>query len=350
MSHKEIHVNEANQRFDRFLRKYFKAESEVTLADIYSWIRKWAIKVNGKKKEENYKLVLGDIVEFSEEKLTLKQPFMTHSEKLVKKHNISIDDIKKQIVYEDAHWIFWNKPYGIVIHPGNLHLNDITLNDYLETYVHWTWKKEWKDPQHMWATFTPSFGFRLDKDTSWLIVGAKDYEALQYLNQIIRDREVTKKYLAVVKWKAPAHMIIDKPLFKGFNATQERAQTFVNEEKWLESKTEFECISTINHKDLWEISLLLVTLHTGRMHQIRVHVASENLPIIGDIMYGDDDMNNLAYRTQKISRQLLHSYGYGFYDCFSEKNLYIQTDIPQDISKLFPDIKTVTPKILPKKK
>lgn len=86
------------------------------------------------------------------------------------------------------------------------------------------------------------------------------------------------------------------------------------------------------------------------MHQIRVHVASENLPIIGDIMYGDDDMNNLAYRTQKISRQLLHSYGYGFYDCFSEKNLYIQTDIPQDISKLFPDIKTVTPKILPKKK
>lgn len=170
MSHKEIQVNEANQRFDRFLRKYFKSESEVTLADIYSWIRKGAIKVNGKKKEENYKLVLGDIVEFTEDKLTLKQPFMAHAEKQLKKHNISIEDIKKQIVYEDEHWVFWNKPYGIVIHPGNFHLNDITLNDYLEAYVHWSWKKEGKDPQKMGATFTPSFGFRLDKDTSGLIV------------------------------------------------------------------------------------------------------------------------------------------------------------------------------------
>lgn len=199
MTNKEIHVNEANQRFDRFLRKYFKQESEVTLADIYSWIRKGAIKVNGKKKEENYKLVLGDKVEFSEEKLTLKQPFMAHAEKQLKKHNISIEDIKKQIVYEDDHRIFWNKPYGIVIHPGNFHLNDITLNDFLEAYVHRGRKNEGKDPAKMGETFTPSFGFRLDKDTSGLIVGAKDYEALQYLNKIIRDREVKKHYLAVVK-------------------------------------------------------------------------------------------------------------------------------------------------------
>ncbi len=66
----------------------------------------------------------------------------------------------------------------------------------------------------MGATFKPSFGFRLDKDTSGIIVGAKDYEALQYLNEIIRDRKVKKKYLAVVKGKAPRSMIIDKPLFK----------------------------------------------------------------------------------------------------------------------------------------
>ena len=83
----------------------------------------------------------------------------------------------------------------------------------------------------MGATFTPSFGFRLDKDTSGIIVGAKDYEALQYLNKIIRERETKKRYLAVVRGKAPKHLMIDKPLFKGFNATYERAQTFVNEEK-----------------------------------------------------------------------------------------------------------------------
>lgn len=347
MSNKEIHVNEANQRFDRFLRKYFKAESEVTLADIYSRIRKGAIKVNGKKKEENYKLVLGDIVEFTEEKLTLKQPFIAHAEKQIKKHNISIDDIKKQIVYEDDHRIFRNKPYGIVIHPGNFHLNDITLNDFLEAYVHWWRKKEWKDPAKMGATFTPSFGFRLDKDTSGIIVGAKDYEALQYLNKIIRDREVKKKYLAVVKGNAPKHLMIDKPLFKGFNASYERAQTFVNEEKWLTAQTEFTCIATKNDPELGDVSLLLVTIHTGRMHQIRVHLASENLPIIGDIMYGDELMNHIAYKKYKVARQLLHSFGYGFYDCFSEKNLYIQTDIPSDIQKFFPEITKVKTDILP---
>lgn len=157
MSRKEIHVNEANQRFDRFLRKYFKPEPEVTLADIYSRIRKGAIKVNGKKKPENYKLVVGDIVEFTEEKLTLKQPFMAHAEKQVKKHNISINDLKKQILYEDDHRIFWDKPDGIVIHPGNFHLNDITLNDFLETYVNWSRKQEGKDPSEMGQTFKPSF-------------------------------------------------------------------------------------------------------------------------------------------------------------------------------------------------
>lgn len=83
------------------------------------------------------------------------------------------------------------------------------------------------------------------------------------------------------------------------------------------------------------------------MHQIRVHLSSENLPIIGDIMYGDEQMNNIAYRKYKIARQLLHSFGYGFYDCFSQKNIYIQTDVPSDIQKLFPEIRKVETDILP---
>ncbi|MBP6911248.1 hypothetical protein KBC03_06760 [Patescibacteria group bacterium] len=141
--------------------------------------------------------------------------------------------------------------------------------------------------------------------------------------------------------------MIDKPLFKGFNATYERAQTFVNTEKGLEAKTEFECVATRNDKELGDISLLLVTIHTGRMHQIRVHLTSENLPIIGDIMYGDEKLNHVAYAKYKVARQLLHSYGYGFYDCFSKKNIYIQSDIPSDIQKLFPDVRKIQTSVLP---
>lgn len=86
------------------------------------------------------------------------------------------------------------------------------------------------------------------------------------------------------------------------------------------------------------------------MHQIRVHLASENLPIIGDIMYGDEKLNDTAYRKYKVARQLLHSYAYGFYDCFSQKNIYIQTDIPSDIKKFFPEINKIDTGALPTKK
>ena len=218
--------------------------------------------MNGRKREENYKVVLGDIIQFSEEKLTLKQPFMAHAEKKMKKNNISIEDISRQIIYEDKHRIFRDKPDGIVIHPGNFHTNDITLNDYLEAYVSRKRQQEGRDPAKEAATFTPSFGFRLDKDTSGIIVGAKDYEALQYLNEIIRDRKVNKKYIAIVRGAAPKQLVIEKPLFKGFNAMYERAQTFVNEEKGLHAKTDFECIKTIDDKHLGTISILLVTIHT----------------------------------------------------------------------------------------
>lgn len=331
-----IMVNEANQRFDRFLRKYFKPHKEIKLTDIYQRIRTGVIKVNNKKAKEHQKLIMGDIVTLDETKLSdiSKSPAQTTSSKSTKKNNIDIEALKSQILYEDDHRVFWNKPSDIVIHAGNFHENDINLNEYLESYVYRSRKQEGKSIAKD-STFKPSFGFRLDKDTSGVIVGAKSYEALQYLNEIIRERKTEKQYLCIVQWSFPKHIICDKPIFKGLNAKFGRAQCFVNYEKGLPSKTEAWKIKTIEHEKLGEISLVKVKLYTGRMHQIRVHLSDAWYPIIWDIMYGNDKMNALAHKTTKINRQLLHSWRYGFDDPFGKKHLEVTAPIPSDFIKCF---------------
>jgi len=326
----KITNNESWQRFDRFLRKFFKKYPEIKLSDIFARIRKWYIKINWKKVKQNYRLKTNDEIIFDPS--IQKKINLILSPKDVKKNNINIKTLEQQIIYEDENRIFRNKPAGIVVHPWNKHINDLTLNDYLDVYIQhkikqWTFK-------NISPTFKPSFCFRLDKDTSWIIVAAKNYEALKYLNELIKNRKTDKYYIAIVKWKAPSHLIIDYPLFRWFNKKFWRAQSFVNWEKWLPAKTEIWKLQTIKDKFLWYISLIKIKLYTGRMHQIRAHLWFEWYPIIWDIMYGDTKINKIALEKYKINRQLLHSRKYGFFDKFKNKYLEITSDLPTDFTKL----------------
>jgi 23S rRNA pseudouridine955/2504/2580 synthase len=322
----KITENEANQRLDKFLRKFFKNYPEIHLNDIYSWIRKGLVKVNWIKQKENYRLKYGDIINFDENiENIIKKPSEIITSKENKKIKINLNDIKKQILYEDDNRIFWNKPAGIVVHPWNKHENDITLNDYLEIYT----KNNTKSP-----TFKPAFCFRLDKDTSWIIIAAKTFEALKYLNQLIKDRKTDKYYLAIVLWKFPKHIIIDYPLFRWFNKRFWRAQMFVNYEKWVYAKTEAWNIKTIKDLYLGKISLVKIKLYTWRMHQIRVHLSTEWYPILWDIMYWNKKINKLLYQKYKINRQLLHSWKYWFYDKFKNKYIQVEAPLPNDFKQL----------------
>ena len=325
----KIGVQEADQRLDKFLRKYFKQYPEIKLGDIFAWIRKGVIKVNGKKQKPEYRLQLDDQVQISESIANLvKKPSQILINKEQKSHNLTLKELKKQILFEDDNWIFWNKPAWVVVHPGNKHLSDLTLNDYLHAYLKLTSQR----PKS--TTFTPSFGFRLDKDTSWVIVGAKNYEALKYLNKLIRQRQTQKQYLAIVSWKLDKNLMIDEPLFRGFNKKYWRAQMFVNEQKWVKAKTQIEPIKTIKHPILGPISLVKAILHTGRMHQIRVHLASQGLPILWDMLYGNKDINQILAKKLKITRQLLHSHKYWFWDKFGKQNICIQSPIPEEFEKV----------------
>lgn len=326
----KIWDNEQEQRFDRFMRKFFRKNQKIKLTDIYSWIRKWFIKVNWRKKQENYKLQLWDIVYINQSEINSSDVLDTFLTKEEKKINVDLSSIKKQILFEDSNWIFWNKPVWLVVHPWNKHTDDLSLNDYLEEYIKQTDKNLLKSD-----TFKPSFWFRIDKDTSWIIVWAKNYDALKYLNELIRLRKTDKEYLAIVKWKFPKTKTIDEPLFKWFNAKFQRAQTFVNEEKGKEAVTQARVVDVRSVESIWAVSLVAVKILTWRMHQIRVHMAHIWYPIIWDMQYWDEFTNKIAESKFKITRQLLHSSKYSFYDVFKKKEISVQAPLPQDFKKLF---------------
>ena len=224
------------------------------------------IKVNGKRTKEEYRIRTGDIVQIDDKvQMGSEDLSILVSQKERKLENIDIKKIKQHILYEDKHRIVFDKPSGIPMHPGNKHRNDLCMNDFLDKYA-----EEYKT-----ATFKPSFGYRLDRDTSGVLIAAKSYESLQYINSIIRERDIDKYYLAFVVGKFPEHLIIKKPLTKSYNKESDRSQVKVDFDDGLEAKTECRLEKFIKHPLLGPISLLKVKIHTGRMHQIRVHVASE---------------------------------------------------------------------------
>lgn len=328
----QITIDETNwdQRFDRFMRKYCKIYPEVKLGDIYSWIRKGSIKVNGKKVKEEYRLKQWDKIEFDQSVLWKKNPWVLVSSKEKKIKKLEIHDIEKMIIYEDENWIVFDKPAWVVLHESNRHWNDLSMNDYLENYYKFEiLNVKLKESE----TFKPSFGYRLDKDTSWVLIAAKNYPALQYINRIIRERRVQKKYLTIVVWNFPKHLIIDKSLEKIYDKKFDRSHMKVTN-NWIEAKTECWNKKTIYHQDLWQISLLEIKIDTGRMHQIRIHLSSEWFPVLGDIVYWNPAVNRKLYKKLWISRQLLHCWKYSFEDINSSKNIEFKSEIPLDFNNI----------------
>ena len=314
-----IDENSSNQRFDRFLRKYCKNYPTVKLTDIYSSIRKWEIVINWRKSKEDYRLKDWDEIVFPSDLFWKKEHVSWKSIKQKQMSKLSKEDILPRILYEDAEWVAFNKPTWVVAHESNKHRKDLSMNDYLECYT-----KEYEN----W-TFKPAFWYRLDKYTSWVLIAAKTYDALQYFNQIIRDREINKEYLTIVVWKTPEHFVIDKPLEKSYNAHFDRAQMNIAKFWGLESKTEIFTVKTFFHHDLGHLSLLRVKLYTWRMHQIRVHVASEWFPVVWDLIYWNAAVNRKCNKLLHIQRQLLHCYKYSFSDR-NEKEIIVCAPIPED--------------------
>ena len=212
---------------------------------------------------------IGDEITRDDRITTNKQADDFQKTKKVKLKEYPLGKIEEMIVHEDDHRLVFDKPADLVMHPGTGHIEDISLHDIMKIYLQKNISKK-KERQRKElnafsnddSPFKPSFCFRLDRDTSGIVIAAKTYPALQYLNKLIRERKTDKTYLAVVSGTFPAKKVIDTPLFKGFDKKTGKAKVFVNHEQGQSAKTEAKLLQSTNHPQLGAISLIQVKIFT----------------------------------------------------------------------------------------
>ena len=210
--------------------------------------------------------------------------------------------IKLDILYEDELYIIINKPSNMPVHPSMEHYT-YSLSNGVKTYF---------DSIHLHKKIRPVN--RLDKDTSGIVVFAKNEYAQENF------KPICKEYIAIINGIFSGNGIIDLPIGRKNGSIIERCIDYENGDSAI---TEYEVIKNISE---YNLSIVKCTLMTGRTHQIRVHLANKLSPILGDTLYGST--SNL------INRQALHSYHLRLIHPINKKVIDIYAPIPEDISNI----------------
>ena len=294
---KELRIdgNDSNQRFDKYLKRVLPNAST---SFIYKMLRKKNITLNDKKADGSEKLNAGDIIKiwFSDETFAKMAGESERDELYYAIKEVSHD---LQIVFEDDDMIIINKPAGIKSHKDTP--SDISINEMAISYMIATNQLSEESFKH----FHPSVCNRLDRNTSGIVLFAKNLHAAQNLGEALKERSCKKLYRAVVLGKITTYQEID-----GFLSKDEATnKVTINKKEIPDSKpikTAYKPIKNIGDK----FTLLEIHLITGRTHQIRAHLASIGHPILGDNKYG----NIITNKEQKVRGQLLHAYSIEFSD------------------------------------
>jgi 23S rRNA pseudouridine955/2504/2580 synthase len=281
-----IDKNESNQRLDRFLKKYL---SDAPQGFIYKMIRKKNIKVNESKVNPETIIVEGDVIQLYLSDETI--------DKFIAKKTEIKSKLIPNIIYEDDNIILINKPKGILSHAADKNYGD----NIVDSMVSYLYQKGDYNPR-IEKTFTPSICNRLDRNTSGIIIGAKNYQALKIINKAIKNGEVRRFYKTIVKGNIRKDFTAEAYLSKD----EERNKVEVYEEDTEGKKKIVTNIKTIENKGGY--SLLEIELITGRTHQIRSHLSSLGYPVIGDTKYGDRKINKIFNERYGLESQWLHGY------------------------------------------
>lgn len=282
-----IMENDAGKRLDKFV---VKAAAGLNSSLMYKFIRKKQIKVNGKRCEISYKLVVGDVVE-----MYINDDFFEEKDSDFLK--IAYDP-KLSIVYEDENLILIDKKPGVIVHSDEKEQRDTLINQVL-LYLY---RKGEYIPEKE-SSFTPSLCNRLDKNTGGIVIVAKNAAAQRELYDIIKNRKIKKLYLAAVFGE------FDKKcdtLTAYLKKDSKQNLVYVKSKPFDGSKeiiTKYKVLSS-NKK----FSLIEIELVTGRTHQIRAHMSFVGHPVLGDCKYGRlKDNKDLPFR-----HQALYSYSLQF--------------------------------------
>ncbi|OGC82404.1 MAG: hypothetical protein A2V81_02510 [Candidatus Abawacabacteria bacterium RBG_16_42_10] len=242
-----------------------------------------------------------------------------------KRSRIIPEEIPLQIIFEDQYVIAINKKPGIVVHPGVGH-TESTMIHALEDY-----RLKNKLPEIRLL-------HRLDKDTSGILLVSKDESTYGEFSKMFEERKFDKVYLALVLGTPKSEKgYIDAPIAR---STVDRQKFAVSMDH--HSRRALTAYKTIDYFD--EASLLAVKIHTGRTHQIRVHLESIKHPVLGDSTYGNEKS---LQKSQELSikRQMLHAYQMSFIHPVTKKQCTIKAPLPYDFKKVLSEITNTKYKI-----
>jgi 23S rRNA pseudouridine955/2504/2580 synthase len=289
----EIGEEQASQRIDNFLLRVLKG---VPKSHVYRVVRSGEVRVNSGRVGPDYRLKVGDRVRVPPVRMSEKKPPARPAE--------------FPIVFEDAALLVVDKPAGVAVHGGSGVSYGV-----IESLRAARPEAKLLELAH-----------RLDRDTSGLLIVAKKRSALIELHRMLRDGEIEKTYIAIVRGKpAGGAFEIDEPLHKYVTGAGERRVSVQEGGKRAVTR-----VKTMHAGA--ELSQLEVRLMTGRTHQIRVHLAHAGHPIVGDDKYGDFDLNRaLAKRGAK--RLMLHAARLVFSHPLTNERMKLQAPLPAEIAR-----------------
>lgn len=279
-----VNKNESGLTLEKYVKHIL---NKAPLSFIYKLFRKKDVRINGVKKDLKDKVFEGDVV-----RIYISDEQINDFNDINKVP--SSNQLEKYIVYEDENIIVINKPAGLLVQKDKS--NSKSLDQMVKAYYFY------KNPNCDKTAFTTAPAHRLDRNTSGLIIFGKSVSVMQQLMNILKNHEeIEKHYLTVVIGNINNGGQIDKPLLK-------------NESTGLVSVTDIKdggkkaITNYIPVQNYGKFSMLNVTLLTGRTHQIRVHLASINHPIVGDPKYGNFKVNKIIKDKTKLDHQILHAY------------------------------------------
>jgi len=328
MQEYKIEENDAEQRLDRFLKKLFP---NALKSLIYKCNRKNKIKVVSQnwqktRQDNEYKLQVGErvqvylsdkeIQELSQEVLNVDLRSVQSIQKLS----------KKDIVYEDNYLLVLNKNSWVNVHPWEHKSDEVSLIQQVDDYF--------KYQKLSSLTFKPSLIHRIDRDTSGIIMIAKDKQSLVKLAADFKNKTALKKtYYTLVLWKlSRSEGTIKKNLLRIEDAKNENKVQV--SEKWQEAVTHYKLLKEYSlqiPEGEQIISALEVIIETWRMHQIRVHLAHIGNPILWDKTYGDKRLNWYFAKNYGLTRQMLHAWKIDFTHPHTLKKMSLTARFKEDM-------------------
>ena len=314
MMNEYVIIAESENRLDKFVSENI---DELTRTSAVALIESGNCTVNGNVAVKKHCVKIGDVVKL----------FVPESEPL----DVLAEDIPLDVRYEDEHVAVINKPKGMVVHPSAGHTNGTLVNALMWRYANSAsnvFSQSLSD-QNVSNIIRPGIVHRIDKDTSGLIAIAKNDLAHLSLSEQLKNRTMTREYEAVVHGRVkPESNTVNAPIGR---SVSDRKKMCVTTKNAREAITYYETITQYD-----EFTHLRLRLHTGRTHQIRVHMAHIGYPVAGDTVYGG---SRSSKKPLLLNGQCLHAKKLRFAHPVTGECIEIESELPNYFAKFIQQLR-----------